>query len=744
MLSIRSFLFCLLSTLLLLQAGPQVDLRGGEAAAMAQTRVAQMGIPQARNVTVELIAEVEAVVPGEPFRLALRQTIREGWHTYWSNPGDSGAAMKLSWKLPEGVDVGPIQWPLPKAIPYFDLMNHGYEGEVVLLNELRLPADWPVGEPLHIDVTADWLVCADICIPESAELALSLRSDAGPPMIHPINGMVFEEAEKALPRPSPWATGFNLKDGRVVLGLEGNFEASRIEQVHFFASDSGTIAHAAAQELSIGEHGLVLNMQIDDGVPSLEKLEGLLVITENPGDGAITQGFEISARKDSGLAASSMAPAGLGSETMIGIGASLEMTLWQAAFFAFIGGLILNLMPCVFPILSMKALSLVRHAGEPGAVMQGLVYAAGVLVSFLLLAGVLMALKAGGSAIGWGFQLQSPVVIALLAYLMAAVGLWLSGAVELPGSAGGALMSFGSGLASQGGTIGSFFTGVLAVLVATPCTAPFMAPALGFALVQDAGTGLVVFASLGFGFALPFLLLSASPGLQRLLPRPGLWMARLKELLAFPMYATAAWLVWVLSQQVGPNGLLAVLMGLVMLGLGVWLLRFTRPLSRVFAAFALIAALGLAFLPITVSVQTTQAAGQTSGQAIAQTGVRTSALVDENSPAEPFSKARLEDLLAEGRPVLVNMTAAWCITCLVNERVALASDDFIDALETKKIAYLKGDWTNGDPEITAFLASFGRSGVPIYVVYPGAGLEPVVLPQILTESMVMEAFAGIG
>ena len=687
---------------------------------------------ETENVRVELIAEVEAVTPGEPFRLAIRQTIREGWHTYWSNPGDSGAATRLDWRLPRGVEAGPIQWPLPEAIPYFDLLNHGYEHEAVLLTELRMPSDWPVGEPLHIDVTVDWLVCADICIPESVELSSSLPSSAVSRGPHPINGAVFEEAAKSLPRPSPWPARLEAREGesgegRLGLVLEGDFENSRIEHAHFFAEEAGILRHAAVQTLELGPSSLRLGLQVEEGAPPLEELRGLLVLSENPGDGIIRQGFELSAVHTGAAGSAAMSAA---------TAHAASMPLWQAAFFAFLGGLILNLMPCVFPVLSMKALSLVRHAGEPGSFTQGLAYSAGVILSFLTLAVALLVLKVGGAAVGWGFQLQSPVVVTLLAYLMVGVGLWLGGAVvsagDLGGRAASMLMNLGSGIAGHEGIAGSFFTGVLAVIVATPCTAPFMAPALGFALTADAVTALFVFTGLGAGFALPFLLLSASPGLQRLLPRPGPWMERLKEFLAFPMYATAAWLVWVLSQQVGPDALLAALMGLVLLGLGIWLLRFHGIAPRAVAAMVMIAALGFAFLP------------EKTPSSVASAGPRASALVSDGEHIEPFSRARLDDLIAEGRPVLVNMTAAWCITCLVNERVALASDRFETAMRDRNVAYLKGDWTNGDPEITAYLADFGRSGVPIYVLYPGAGAAPVLLPQILTESMVIDALDEIG
>ena len=683
------------------------------------------------HVSAVLSADLGAAVPGEGFRLGLGQTIDEGWHTYWRNPGDSGAATQLTWTLPEGVEAGPVQWPLPEAIPYFDLMNYGYEDEAFFVTDFMLASDWPAGKPVEIGLRADWLVCSDICIPESVDLALTLPTASGPPRAHPINGHAFDEAEATFPRASPFRASLaGADDETFLLAIDGLPPSSRVDDAYFFAGSPGIVRHAAEQVVSVENGRLVLAIEREPAGepgpslagPSLASplLKGVLVLQEDAGDGPIRQGFLLSAGIDpaSAMSVPSTPRASEG--------------LWQAVLFAFLGGLILNLMPCVFPVLSMKALSLMRHAGEPGAVTQGLVYTAGVLLSFLGLATALIAMKRAGAAVGWGFQLQSPPVIALLACLMLVVGLWLAGAIRLAGETGerlqAGLMNTGSGLARRSGTAGSFFTGVLAVLVATPCTAPFMAPALGFALTRNTTTALAVFAALGIGFAMPFLLLSVLPGIGRLLPRPGPWMERFREVLAFPMYATAAWLLWVLSRQTGPDGLLSTLLAAVLIAFALWLLRFSAIPARFLTAGAFAAALALIVLQGGSRNVTTTSGGQ-------------STLIDEAGPAEPFSQVRLDELLGEGRPVFVNMTAAWCITCLVNERTALSSTAFQDALEDADIAYLKGDWTSADPEITAFLERFDRSGVPVYVFYPGRSGKPRLLPQILTESTVLEAFA---
>jgi thiol:disulfide interchange protein DsbD len=411
-----------------------------------------------------------------------------------------------------------------------------------------------------------------------------------------------------------------------------------------------------------------------------------------------------------------------------GLAGSSGPGLVELALLALVGGVLLNLMPCVFPVLSIKALSLVQHAGSARAVAHGLAYTSGVLSTFLALAGLLIALQAGGALIGWGFQLQEPLVVAFLAYLMFVIGLWLiGGLVDGLEQRLGWFMGLGQGLGQKEGLGGSFATGILAVFVASPCTAPFMAGAIGFALTRDVPTALTVFAALGLGLALPYLALSVSPGAQRRLPRPGPWMVRFRQFMAFPMFATAAWLVWVLAQQAGETALLLVLMGFVAIAFALWAFCFKGPLARTTGATCLVLALGLGVLPSRLPAADPVATSRAGSYEISFDG-----------PAEPFSPERLATLRAEGRPVLVNMTAAWCLTCLVNEGNALSGAGFEATLALNDAAYLKGDWTRRDPAITTYLRSFERSGVPLYVVYPATG-EPVLLPQLLTEGIVADA-----
>ena len=677
-------------------------------------------------VRSSLVAEPVSVRAGEPFTVALRMVMKPGWHVYWRNPGDSGLPPEMVWTLPAGFSAGPIRWPAPHRIPVAHLMNYGYEGETALLVTLTPPPSLDPAAPVRLSGKLSYLVCETECVPGSATLSLTLPVASGPVRTDPASVALFARARSALPKPAPDPAHLSVEGDRLVLapGRLG-LDPAAIRTAHFFPYSETAIDNAAAQELKADASGLRLTLvRATPTDPPPATLPGVLVV-ETDGDGPVRHAFALGEEPAVAPAAGQI-PDVAASAPAASAASEDALTLLGAAGLAFLGGLILNLMPCVFPVLSIKVLSLVRHSGEaPARVrLHGLAYTAGVLASFLALAGLLIALKGGGATIGWGFQLQSPLVVAGLAYLLLAMGLSLSGVVHL----GGGLAGFGDGLARRGGLEGSFFTGVLATVVATPCTAPFMGAAVGFALTQSAPTGLAVFASLGLGLALPFLLLTAWPGALARLPRPGAWMETLKGALAFPVYATAAWLVWVLAQQVGPADLLGGLLGLVLIAFAAWAWEQGRRagptaarLAQICALAALLGAGGLAFGLDRDRVVAVSAAGE---------------------GAETFTQARLDALLREGRPALVNMTAAWCITCQVNERTALATESVRSALADRGIAYLKGDWTNQNPEITRLLERYGRSGVPLYLLYTGAG-EPVVLPQILTKGTVLAALEAV-
>jgi thiol:disulfide interchange protein DsbD len=665
------------------------------------------------NVTARLVAERMEVAPGDRLDLALVFEIRPGWHTYWRNPGDSGDPPRVHWTLPEGVEAGPLRWPRPEVIPVGPLANYGYSGRAVHLIALSVPAQWPIGEPVHIRADVDWLVCEEECIPESGRFDLTLPTGAalGPGPIDPLQADVFAAARAGLP------------DGRIegaVLGVAGaglgllvpaDGLSDKIDGAWFFAGEWGLIEHAAEQPWRLVDGQLRIDLS-PGALSDQASPEGLLVIADARGE---VRSYEVAAVRGP-------LPDGIARDRPIG--------LPLAFAFALLGGLILNLMPCVFPILAMKALSLINGLSGQGPeaarerVLHGLAYTAGVLLFFAGLAVLLLALRAGGSAVGWGFQLQYPPFVVFMAYVFFVIGLSLAGAVTI----GSRLMSLG-GARTGSGTAGAFGTGALAALVAAPCTAPFMGAALGYAVTLSWPLALAIMLTLGFGLALPFLALSLLPRLARLLPKAGAWMETLKQALAFPMFAAAAWLVWVLSVQTGSAGVALVLGGLVLLAFGLWLGERTRGLHSArrrwglaATSVALVAALYLGVATDRLAVPTLSE-GESSASGLASV---------------PYSPERLAAARDERRPVFVNMTAAWCITCLVNERVALSTSDLARTFADSGVLYLKGDWTNRDPAITAYLADHGRNGVPLYVFYPPDG-DPQVLPQILTEDMVLRA-----
>ncbi|ONG53542.1 cytochrome C biogenesis protein, partial [Pseudoroseomonas deserti] len=580
------------------------------------------------------------------------------------------------------------------------------EGAVVLPLTVTPPASLKPGDVFTLEARASWLVCEKVCIPEEGVFRLDFPVEAAPRM-DPAQAADFAGAEAALPRPAPWAAaiGFDGQQGAIRIDSP-DLTPATVKSAEFFPAEWGVLDHAAPQVLQVADGALRLGLPRGAAPMPPGPMQGVLVLTDAGGQ---RSAFTVAAQPGALPAAVSTAAA---------------LPLWQAALWAALGGLILNLMPCVFPILAMKAIGLARLSGAARGTVRAHAasYTAGVVLSFLALAGLMLGLRAAGSVAGWGFQFTAPLFVTAMGWLMLAVGLNLSGVFEF-----GRPVRMGSTVAARGGHLGSFATGGLAVLVATPCTAPFMAAAIGAAMAMPPVSALAVFAAMGFGMAAPYALLALAPGLAARLPKPGAWMARLKEILAFPMYGAALWLLWVLAQQVGPEGLAAALAGGLAIGFAGWALgsaqaarrRGAQWLGRGTAVLAVCAALAL--LPQMVG------APAASANTAAEAG------------SEPWSEARLAQLRAEGRPVFVNMTAAWCITCKVNERVALQSDGVRKAFEAGNIAYLKGDWTDGGPAIAAVLRAHGREGVPLYLVYPAGGGAPVVLPQILTEQIVLQA-----
>ena len=685
-------------------------------------------------VRAELVAEPKAVVAGVPFTVAVRLSMAEHWHTYWQNPGDSGLATTVAWTLPQGFSAGPIQWPTPNRIAVSHLMNFGYEGEATLLVEITPPATLPAGRPVSLNALVSYLVCERECIPGEATLKMELPVVAGAVDAGPDGSVSYVFAAARASQPTRLAgTARLVQTGPE--GLQLDIDAADLVRrppasAFFFPFDDTLIEHAAPQVLATTASGVTLALRQSSIATQTPLIAAGVLVIESERDGQVSRvSYQVGSPSLTPPAAST-APAAV-IQPAAGPRADLSFAaVAQAAILAFIGGLILNLMPCVFPILSVKVLSLVKYSGQSRSEIRlgGVFYTAGVVLSFAALAGALIAIRAGGAEIGWGFQLQSPLVVATLALLLFAMGLGLSGVIEI----GSGLAGRVGALASRGdGRWGSLLSGVLAAAVAAPCTAPFMGAAVGYALTAPAPIAMTVFVALGLGMAAPFLIFTVLPGLLSGLPRPGPWMETLKQVLAFPVYATVAWLVFVLSQQVGPTGLFAALLGLVAIAFAFWSWQlgdrqdgWGRGLARGVAVAAL-----LALVPVGLAVQGDVVRGDNAGTAPA-------------GGVERFSQARLDALRAEGRTVFVNMTAAWCITCIVNERTVLTTNAVKARFDQVDISYLKGDWTNQNPEITRLLERHGRSGVPLYVLYPGKG-DPVVLPEILTQAIVLDSLSGL-
>jgi thiol:disulfide interchange protein DsbD len=677
-----------------------------------------------RHVKVELLSDVESVQPGRPFRLGLRMTMDEGWHTYWKNPGDSGLPLRVKWSLPEGVTVGAVQWPVPEAIAAPPLMSYGYGEEVVLPFEVTTDSSLKPGQ-ITLAGAFDWLECKEACLPAKASLDLTLpvRAEAAKPSA---SAARLDEARRRLPGPADgWSLAAEAGPRAVALAFRPPAGGVAAERAYFFVEQPLVADHAAPQGLAPHEGGHRLTLKPAENAPPPERLRGVLVV-----EGAKRrQAVEVDVPVKAGdPAPAPVAPAPGAGSAPGGPGS------WAVALgFAFVGGLILNLMPCVLPVLSLKVLGFVRQAGEDRAqvLRHGLVFTAGVVLSFWALAGALLVLRAGGERVGWGFQLQSAPVLAGLSVLFLLLGLSLFGVFQI----GASFVGAANLLVGRSGLGASFWNGVLATVVATPCTAPFMGSALGFALTQPAWVALSVFTALGLGMSSPYLVLATQPRLLRFVPRPGAWMTGFEQLMGFLLLATVAALVWLFGQQTGVDGVGLLLAALVVVALGAWIhgraqSRDGSPLYRraalVAALVLLIGGLGLGFRGAAM-----EAAGRTGSDGGTTLG---------GLAWEEYSAVRLAQARAEGKPVFIDFTAAWCLTCQVNERVALARAEVVARFNREGIVALRADWTRRDDHITEALASYGRQGVPVYVLY---GRDPVaaprLLPEVLTPGLVLGA-----
>jgi len=691
---------------------------------------------------VELVPETVAAAPGGTLYVALRQVITPGWHTYWRNPGDAGQATSLTWTLPSGWSAGDIVWPAPEQDLTGPIMNYVLTGQVYLPVPIAVPATAKPGDTVTLKAAVSWLVCKDVCIPEDADLTLTLPVTAGTPTTDPSYGQAIAQTLADAPKPAGLEARFQVQGAILKLAATGGpLKGADVAHAYFFPYDGTVIDHAKAQSAQAGPDGVTLTIPagyaFSHGKPPTEMV-GVLSLGRG-------QAYEIDAKLGP-LASGAVGavppvvatpgPASKGGGGGGGGRAASDLGLLSAVGLAFLGGLILNLMPCVFPVLSMKGAALARHVESPEhARAEGLAFFVGVLATFVGLAALLIAARAAGQAVGWGFQLQSPAVVAVLALIMLASALNLSGVFE----AGLSAQGLGGGLATKPGLAGSFFTGVLAVIVAAPCTAPFMAGAIGWAIVQPPAVALIVFVALGVGLALPFTALSFAPGLFRRLPPPGGWMEGLRKVLAFPMYAAAAWLAWVFVLQAGDVALPLLFAAALATAFAAWCFGVSQ--RQLLTTGKVLLPRGAAVVALIAAVACAAAGSRFSSPASAQAAPGLA--VAGALPIEPWSPERVAALQAQGKPVFVDFTAAWCVTCQVNERTALATQAVSNAFAHTGAVYLKADWTKRDAAIANALSAQGRSGVPLYLVY-GKGPTPRVLPQLLTSGIVVDALNEAG
>ena len=685
-------------------------------------------IVRTEHVAAELVSETQTIQPGQPFWVALHLKMKPDWHVYWRNAGDAGLPTAIEWDLSDGFKAGDIQWPYPIRFKLDEFVNFGYKDEAMFPVKITPPANLDKGKNVVLKARADWLVCAEICVPESAELELSLdigeRPIANDRWVKP-----FADVRAKLPiKNSEWKIQAAIKDAALVFQITPpRWMTEEISEIDFYPYEELTIQNSAAQKLTKTADGYQLTVPLSpdrEGNPT--HISGILVSDSGWRGAGSEKAMEFSTeirQKFSG------APTTAKKEVS---------SLWFALLFAFAGGMILNLMPCVLPVLSLKILGFVRQAGEDRSKVfrHGLTFMAGVLASFWALAGVLLLLRAGGEQLGWGFQLQSPTFIIVLAIFMFLFGLSLFGVFEI----GASLASVGQQTAAKSGHFGSFMSGVTATVVATPCTAPFMGSALGFALSQSALVNIAIFTALGLGMAAPYVLLASSPPLLKFVPKPGAWMNILKQFMGFLLMATVIWLLWVLGIQTGVNGVIVLLIALLFTGMGAWVLGYwgnlthgksTRLIARALAGVAIIGS-------IIFTVRSVDAAGATPQR---------SAAVEKLGDIrwQTYSPELVKNLKARGKPFFIDFTAAWCLSCQVNQKVAFGSTDVQQAFAKHSITPIIADWTSKDEVITRALAEYGRNSVPLYVLFNGkTNSAPVILPEILTPGVVLDALKNAG
>ncbi|MFP8965036.1 protein-disulfide reductase DsbD family protein [Pokkaliibacter sp. CJK22405] len=660
--------------------------------ALAEVSAAQGQTPQSQAlIQSSLIPESATPEAGKSVTLAIAMTPQQGWHGYWKQPGDAGIKPTFQWTLPEGVEAGEPEYPVPETLVTEGLMNHVYSQPYALLTQLTLADQLKPGTVLPVHLEMQYLVCShEVCVPEKAQLDTTLTVGQGE-----ADGRYtsqFDTWRRQLPKPLLASAVFTQQEHDEMTIKVPLPAGITLNHPHLFAAQSGVLVDAAPQHFERDQDTLIITTQASG--PRQTAFDGVLALNENLGL-AITLAPEAA----SAPVNNSLSP----------------LTILLTLASAIAGGLLLNLMPCVFPILSLKAMSLARSGGNAShARAEALAYTLGVVLVCVALGGIILALRAGGTQIGWAFQLQSPAMIFVLFLLAGVIAFNFAGLFEL-GS-----ISFGSGVTQQPGVTGAFATGALAAFVATPCSGPFMAAALGAALVFPTLLALLIFAGLGVGIALPFLLIGFIPAAQRRLPKPGPWMSTLRHCLSVPMFITALALLWVLGHQVSYNSLIGALGCALLLALGLWMTGLRQQKHK-----------NSAWLPA-------------AGAALLALALGFGLLRDKPVPAEAtpeqmaFNAEQLKTLRAGDDPVFLYFTADWCVTCKVNEQVAIDTEATQQAFARAHVKVMRGDWTQGDTAITAFLQQHGRSGVPLYLWYSPGHTEPDVLPQLLAPNSLVE------
>ncbi len=696
------FLAAFFLTLLLLVPSPQADrIRAG-------------------HVQLELISENKTISPGEPFWVGLHFVLDDHWHLYWTNPGDAGLPPKAKWRLPEGFSAGELVFAYPEYILTPPLAAYGYNDSVLYVAQITPPTNLRPGETIPIAADVTWLVCKEECLPGDADVGLELEVTESSSKNSSVTALFDSTRQNHAKRLPEWDISASADDDKIVIRFS-NTSPFALDTVLFFPHTNGLIKAAAVQELEkIGDNGyrlIVPRSSVISG--TIDSLTGILYSSTGWDKNRQIKSMYVN------VSANSTIPA-------VAVGADDSIGILAALGFAFLGGLILNLMPCVLPVLSLKIMGFVGHAGESRrkAFTHGTIFALGVLISFWVLTGLLLGLRAGGEQLGWGFQLQSPGFLVILSTFMFLFGLNLLGVFEIGTSL--TSVNVATGKVGYGG---SFLNGVTATIVATPCTAPFMGSAIGFSLAQPAWAVWMIFTSLALGMAFPYLVLSGFPALLKFIPKPGAWMETMKQAMGFLLLATVIWLAWVLGIQAGSTAIITLMATLLLAGLGAWILGKwgTIANNRTPRIMAQVTAIVLLVLGVTAGL---------SGAAMAPKTGTTETSRQGSINWEKFSPEKVSQLQTQGKKVFIDFTAAWCLSCKVNEQVAFGAKSVQDRIRELDVVMLKADWTTRDETITRALAEFGRNSVPLYVLYDGTA-EPVILPEILTPGIVLDALAKL-